>query len=128
MTTPTAETTQNAQPIQRTTLRRGDIRMNRKASWWLTAVLGIAVLPGIAFGQATRWQTDHDAGWNAYSSHPLTIPHEQGGLASPPRWALTDRAVSAPPDPPIWSPFQAPVRSGAGGSYASTVHKTRRER
>src|SRR6202043_4154529 len=58
------------------------------------------------------------------SSHPLTIPHEQGGLASPRRWALTDRAVSAPPDPPIWSPFQAPVRSGAGGSYASTVHKT----
>src|SRR5260370_15407310 len=58
------------------------------------------------------------------SSAPLTIPHEQGGSGSPPPWALTDRAVSAPPDPPTWSPFQAPVRSGAGGSYSSTVHKT----
>src|SRR5260370_21067077 len=58
------------------------------------------------------------------SSAPLTIPHEQGGSGSPPPWALTDRAVSAPPDPPTWSPFQAPVRSGAGGSYASIVQKT----
>ena len=29
-------------------------------------MLGVLVLPGISFGQATRWQADHDAGWNAY--------------------------------------------------------------
>ena len=40
--------------------------MNRKASLCLAAVLGVLVLPGISFGQATRWQADHDAGWNAY--------------------------------------------------------------
>src|SRR4051812_49120129 len=40
--------------------------MNRKASLWLAAVLGVLVLPGISFGQASRWQADHDAGWNAY--------------------------------------------------------------
>jgi hypothetical protein len=37
---------------------------------------------------------------------------------------LTDRAVSARPDPPTWSPFRAPDRSWAGGYYASNLHKT----
>ena len=36
-----------------------------------------------------------------------------------------DRSGSlCPPDPPTWSPFQAPVRSEAGGSYASTSRPT----
>ena len=39
--------------------------MNRKASLCLAAMLGVLVLPGMTFGQATGWQANHDAGWDA---------------------------------------------------------------
>ena len=45
--------------------------MIRKASWWLAGVVGLAALPGLASGQAPRWQAEHDAGWNAYKEGRL---------------------------------------------------------
>src|SRR5262249_9948982 len=58
------------------------------------------------------------------AARPTYHSREQGGLTSPPRWAVTDRAGSAPSDPPPASPFPAPVRSGPGGSYARAVLET----
>src|SRR4051794_8379515 len=49
--------------------------MIRKAKWWLAGIAGLAVLPGLATGQAQapKWQAEHDAGWNAYKQGQLDV-------------------------------------------------------